>query len=139
VAVVLSLGVWAGCGGAAEQSPTTAGAVKADQVATGKGLYTANCADCHGAGGEGKGNAPPLVGKAALPLDPRSGSKRTAQFKTVADVAGYVKANMPPGAAGSLSDDQYWAILAFDLKANGIDLGGKTLDGSLAPTLVIPR
>jgi cytochrome c len=105
----------------------------------GQSLYVEHCASCHGAGGEGGGKAPPVVGKGALPLDPRPGSKRPGQFKTVADVATFVKGNMPPNAAGSLTDDQYFAILAFDLKANGIDLGGKILDPALAQTLVIPR
>jgi cytochrome c len=143
VAVALSFGVWAGCGGAAEEThaggATSPAGAKGDQVATGQSLYGDNCASCHGASGEGKGKAPPVVGKSALPLDPRPGSKRTAQFKTVADVAVFVKASMPPAAPGSLTEEQYWAILAFDLKANGIDLGGKTLDGPLASTLVIPR
>lgn len=128
-------------GGTAEQqganvAPPVAGG---DQIAMGQTLYGDNCASCHGAGGEGKGSAPPVVGKGALPLDPRPGSKRATQFKTVADVGGWVKANMPPKTPGSLSDDQYWAILAFDLKANGVDLGGKRLDAPLAQTLVIPR
>jgi hypothetical protein len=46
---------------------------------------------------------------------------------------------MPPKAPGSLPAEQYWAILAFDLKANGIDLGDKKLDGELAKTLEVPR
>lgn len=130
-----------GCGGgAAEQGGTTPPpAPGGDQIAMGQSLYSENCASCHGAAGEGKGGAPPVVGAGALPLDPRPGSKRAAQFKTAADVGGWVKANMPPKAPGSLSDDQYWAILAFDLKANGVDLGGKRLDAALAQTLVIPR
>lgn len=127
-------------GGAAEQGGgATPPAGGGDQIAMGQSLYGENCASCHGAGGEGHGSAPPVVGKGALPLDPRPGSKRAVQFKTVADVGGWVKANMPPKAPGSLTDDQYWAILAFDLKANGVDLGGKHLDGALAQTLVIPR
>ncbi len=127
-------------GGAAEQAgSTTPPAPGGDQVAMGKSLYGENCASCHGAGGEGKGSAPAVVGQGVLPLDPRPGSKRAVQFKTVADVGGWVKANMPPKTPGSLGDDQYWAILAFDLKANGIDLGGKRLDAALAQTLVIPR
>jgi mono/diheme cytochrome c family protein len=129
-------------GGAAEQGGSAAPAAAAgggDQVATGQTLYTDNCASCHGPGGEGKGNTPAVVGKSALPLDPRPGSKRAVQFKTAADVGGWVKANMPPNGAGTLTDDQYWSILAFDLKANGVDLGGKHLDGALAQTLVIPR
>lgn len=126
-------------GGAAEQTGGTTPPATGDQVAMGQSLYGENCASCHGAGGEGKGSAPAVVGQGALPLDPRPGSKRAVQFGTVADVGGWVKANMPPKSAGSLSDEQYWAILAFDLKANGIDLGGKRLDAALAQTLVIPR
>ena len=86
--------------------------------------------------------APAVVGLStgALPLDPPTAAKyRKAQFKTVADVAQFVVTTMPPGAAGSLSNEQYLDILAFDLKANGIDLGDKKLDLELAKTLVIPR
>jgi cytochrome c len=139
--VMLSLSglVLAACGGGAQDTSPSHPAPTADQVATGQSLYGENCASCHGASGEGKDKAPMVVGKGALPLDPRPGSKRTAQFKTVADVATFVKASMPPNAPGSLTEEQYWAILAFDLKANGIDLGGKKLDGALATTLVIPR
>jgi hypothetical protein len=46
---------------------------------------------------------------------------------------------VPPNAPGSLTEEQYWDILAFDLKANGIDLGDKKLDAALAKTLEIPR
>ena len=72
----------------------------------------------------------------ALPLAPRPGSARTSQFLTVADVASFVVANMPPKAPGSLSPEEYWAILAFDLSANGVTLEQK-LTPELAPTLTI--
>ena len=76
----------------------------------------------------------------ALPLDPPAGAKyRKTQFKTVADVAGFAVKTMPADNPGSLTEEQYWAILAFDLKANGIDLGDKKLDAQLASTLTIPR
>jgi hypothetical protein len=57
---------------------------------------------------------------------------------TVADVADFAGRNMPPGKGGSLSADEYWAIVAFDLHGNGIDLD-KTLSPDLARTLTIPR
>jgi hypothetical protein len=57
---------------------------------------------------------------------------------TVADVATFAVATMPPSAPGSLAEADYWAILAFDLHANGIDLE-QPLDGSVAATLTIPR
>jgi cytochrome c len=108
-------------------------------VSVGQKLYAENCASCHGANGEGKGRSPLLVGKGALPLEPRAGTKRNAQFKTAADVFKYAKASMPPDKPGGLSDDQYWSILAFDLKANGADLSGKTLDASSGASTSIPH
>lgn len=113
----------------------------ANQAKAGGELYAAQCASCHGAHGN-DGKAPPVVGldKGALPLAPPPTAKmRKTQFKTVADVADFVVKTMPPKAPGSLSADDYYAILAFDLKANGIDLGDKKLDATLASTLEIPR
>jgi mono/diheme cytochrome c family protein len=121
--------------------PGAAPANFGEQAALGQKLYGENCAGCHGDSGEGK-DAPPLVGldKGALPLEPPKGAKyRKTQFKTVADVAEFVVKHMPPKTPGSLPEEHYWAILAFDLKANGIDLGDKKLDPELAKTLEIPR
>lgn len=127
-------------GTAAESAPPAVPATFADQVALGQTLYGKNCAGCHGDGGEGK-EAPRVVGlkEGALPLDPPATAKhRKTQFKTVGDVAAFVVATMPPAAPGSLSEEEYLAILAFDLKANGIDLPNK-LDTATASTLAIPR
>jgi S-disulfanyl-L-cysteine oxidoreductase SoxD len=113
----------------------------AEQVKLGQRLYGAKCAQCHGASGEG-GEAPRVVGlsEGALPLQPPAKSTlRKTEFKTVMDVGAFVVQNMPPKAAGSLSTEEYFSVLAFDLKANGIDLGEKKLDAELAKTLVIPR
>jgi len=57
---------------------------------------------------------------------------------TVADVATFVVQNMPGDDPGSLSEDDYFAVLAFDLHANGIDLD-KKLDAAVAASLTIPR
>ena len=104
---------------------------QARQVELGGKLFGAKCAGCHGDSGQGTSNAPRVVGlsEGALPLDPPPSAKyRKEQFKTVADVAGFVVKAMPPKAPGSLSEEEYFSILAFDLKANGIDLGDKKLD-----------
>jgi cytochrome c len=129
---------------AASVTPSTTAATTpanfADQVALGQKVYGENCASCHGAAGSG-GKAPPVVGlsKGALPLNPPSTAKyRKTQFKTVADIAEFVTKTMPPNAPGSLSAEQYWATLAFDLKANGINLD-KKLDANVAATLTVPR
>jgi hypothetical protein len=82
-----------------------------------------------------------LVGlkEGALPLDPPASRQvRKEKFVTVADVASFAVMNMPPDDPGSLSTEEYLAVLAFDLNANGIMLDEKlTLD--LAKTLTIPR
>ena len=113
-----------GGGGAA---PATASA-PADAVAqadAGGPLYGQFCAKCHGDGGQGTDQGPPVVGSAALPLDPPAKAQyRKTQFHTAKDVFDFVGANMPPkGPKPTL--DQYLSILAFDLKANGVDLAGK--------------
>ncbi|HVR19407.1 MAG TPA: cytochrome c [Polyangiaceae bacterium] len=127
---------------AASVAPSAAPANFAEQVALGQKVYGAKCAGCHGNSGEGSKDAPAVVGldKGALPLAPPPTSKyRKTEFKTVADIADFVVKSMPPKAPGSLSAEEYFAILAFDLKANGIDLGDKKLDGALAKTLEVPR
>jgi cytochrome c len=141
----LSAVVGCGAGTPASQLPSAGAAAPpanfTEQVALGQKLYADKCASCHGAGGEGK-DAPRLVGlkQGALPLDPPPAAKaRKTPFKTVADVADFTVRAMPGDHPGSLQSEQYWAILAFDLKANGIDLGDKKLDGALAATLTIPR
>ncbi|MGA9521457.1 MAG: c-type cytochrome, partial [Myxococcaceae bacterium] len=97
-------------------------ATAAEQVALGGELYGENCARCHGASGEGK-KAPPVVGASALPLEPPATAKyRTVAFRTAWDVGSWVVENMPPKEGNSLTANQYLAVLAFDLHANGVEL-----------------
>jgi cytochrome c len=110
------------------------------QATRGQTLFGRHCASCHGDSGQGD-TAPRLVGleEGALPLKPPDTRQvRMVDFVTVADVAGFAVANMPPGKGGSLSTDEYLAILAFDLKANGLTLE-QELDLDLAAELTIPR
>ena len=136
--IVFAIG---GCATAPPAPPTTAAPASfTEQVGQGQALYAQNCASCHGASGQGD-KAPRVVGlkDGALPLDPPADRQvRKSQFVTVADVAQFVVANMPPKKAGSLTGEQYWAILAFDLHANGVDLKAP-LTPELATTLTIPR
>jgi mono/diheme cytochrome c family protein len=124
-----------GCGGSTS-SPASAASTSNDgeaQAERGAKLYAANCASCHGQSGQGQGTAPAVVGNGALPLDPRPEQKfRKVQFHTAGDVGAYVAKNMPPKAPGSLADAEYWDILAFDLKANGVAVGGKHIDATTA-------
>lgn len=142
MSAVLVAAACASSGGSPEGSDETGGAPATfqEQVALGGKAYVANCASCHGSSGEGV-SAPRVVGLAqgALPLDPPSDRRfRTMRFETVADVAGFVVKAMPPSNPGGLDAETYWAILAFDLHANGIDLDQK-LTPELATNLKIPR
>jgi mono/diheme cytochrome c family protein len=117
-----------GCGGA--EVPAGGGAAAGgDQTARGAKLYTTYCSGCHGDKGEGSPGTPSVIGKAALPLDPPASSKeRKAKFSTAGDVFTYVKSTMPPAKPGSLTDDQYYATVAFLLKESGVPLEGKRVD-----------
>jgi mono/diheme cytochrome c family protein len=140
LASVITMGAIAACGGAAPEpgTPSSGTASVDEQVAAGAKLYAASCAGCHGSGGEGSAKVPAVVGKSALPLDPQPPSQaRRTKFHTAADVFEFVKANMPPGKPGSLTDEEYAAIMAFDLKANGVDLGGKKVDATTAKGVVL--
>ncbi|HKA92128.1 MAG TPA: c-type cytochrome [Haliangiales bacterium] len=129
----------AACARAGTPSTTAAAemAQAGDQVARGGKLFGDHCAKCHGDAGQGSDKAPPVVGAGALPLDPRPGSKRKVQFHTAKDVGVFVMKSMPADDPGSLKPDEYFAILAFDLKANGVDVTGKTIDADAAEKIVL--
>ncbi len=79
-------------------------------IARGEGVYKNNCVLCHGANGEGtKANGkfafPPLWGKDSFNWG--------AGMHRVDTVAGFVKANMPYGRGGSLSDQESWDVAIF--------------------------
>jgi len=129
---LLSIGAFAVLVATAHADPTPAKA----QIDQGKKLYVKHCAKCHGDAGQGVKNAPPVVGKDAFPLDPRAKAKRDVKFHTAADVFAWASKHMPAKAPGSLKQDEYLAIFAFDLDANGVKLD-KPLDGEAAAKIVL--
>jgi mono/diheme cytochrome c family protein len=115
------------------------------RASTGADLYAQQCAGCHGQRGEGHGSNPAIIGAGALPMYPRdksdsatstlsdpnqleeeararpAGAPSREPFRTADKVHKYVSQNMPHPAdrAGSLSAEQYWAIINFMLVAHG--------------------
>jgi len=120
----LLCGACAGSSSSSNAASSTPAGRAAQQVAAGKSVYVEHCARCHGDAGQGSKKAPPLVGKAALPLDPRPGQKRAGPFHTALDIAGFATKNMPPDESdrAALKAPDYWAVLAFALAANGVKL-----------------
>jgi mono/diheme cytochrome c family protein len=107
------------------------------QIDQGKQLYVDKCSKCHGDAGQGvPDKGPPVVGPEAFPEKPRPNAKRDVDFHTAADVFAWTSKHMPGNAPGSLTTDQYLAIFAFDLTANGVKLD-KPLDGPAAQAIVL--
>jgi polar amino acid transport system substrate-binding protein len=112
----------------------SAQAFTAEQADKGREVFRLQCARCHGPDGQGISNiykgmtAPPLVGPAALPLNPRAYQKmRHFQFRTVRDVYEFASAVMPADQPASLSAEDYWNAIAYMLSANGVPVDGKLL------------
>jgi mono/diheme cytochrome c family protein len=109
--VGLALILLGGCGGGDNGNGGDGGSgtpeSQADQIAAGREVYTAECAQCHGEQGEG-GSGPLLIG----------GNKRIASYQTTKRLYDYVSSTMPFDEPGSLTAEQYWNVIAYLLDAN---------------------
>ena len=90
------------------------GVYAAAQAAQGKALYTQSCAACHGTNFQPAPGTPPVAGAAF---------KSNWAGKTVGDLFALVSQTMPPGGGGSFSDEEYRALVAYLLEANGYQPG----------------
>lgn len=71
---------------------------------------------------------PALVGSGAL-----------ARFPTAENLYGYIHATMPFQNPGSLTDEEYYQIIAFLLRQNGTIDGGMEVSASNAAQIVVSR
>jgi mono/diheme cytochrome c family protein len=103
--------------GTAERS-TIAGVYTNDQADRGHALFDARCQSCHGAALEGGTLAPAL-----------RGSEFLAPFlrKPLRRIYSRIISTMPPDDAGSLSETETLALVAFVLRSNGYPAGSVTL------------
>lgn len=98
------------------------------QVERGRAIFAARCAKCHGAEGQG-GEGPRLIGPAPV----------LAGYPTAQHLFEFVRSDMPADAPGTLSEAEYWDVLAFVLDANGLLPPGTVLDPDTAPQVPIRR
>ncbi|MGZ5926293.1 MAG: c-type cytochrome [Rhizomicrobium sp.] len=89
------------------------------QAERGSTQFAQNCSACHGAGLNGNGEAPALVG--AEFISDWAGL-------TLGELFDRIRNTMPQDNPGKLSRDQYADILSFVLKANGYPAGQKEMD-----------
>ncbi|GAC1410677.1 MAG: c-type cytochrome [Burkholderiaceae bacterium] len=90
--------------------PTVAKPPLPADFARGRQVYEQRCALCHNAAGEGQSSA----GKTVFP--PLWGPKSFnwgAGMHDVKNAAGFIKANMPLGLGGTLSDQDAWDVATF--------------------------
>ncbi len=86
-----------------------------EQAERGSALFTANCAQCHGAQLQGA-EAPALIGRDVM------GTWITAQ-----GIFDYVSVAMPPSSPGQLGESVYVDILSHILAMNGAPAGSKPM------------
>src|SRR5947208_35000 len=80
------------------------------QSNSGRLIYASNCAGCHLQDLSGRNEAPQLAGPNFILA---WGARSTAELLD------YIRTSMPPGNAGSLSQEACAALVAFILDANG--------------------
>jgi mono/diheme cytochrome c family protein len=95
-------------GPAASPIASASGAAMVDQLGRGHELFLANCSRCHGDDGQGD-IGPAVIGE-------RHGLRG---YGTAQGLFDYVSRTMPFDAAGSLSEQAYWDVLAYILTENG--------------------
>lgn len=114
-------------------------------VAEGSALYKAQCAQCHGANGEGMAPAfPQLTGRPAA----AEGFKFATDLKLPHTIGNYwshattlfdyIKRAMPHAAPGSLTDDQVYALTAYLLAADSVIAADATLDAAALRAVKMP-
>jgi len=104
-----------------EISPDGTGLPKGSGDAiVGEEVFADQCASCHGDFAEGIDNWPKLAGGADT-LDHEDPLKTVGSYWPHLTTAfDYVKRSMPFGAAGTLSDDEVYAIVAYILYSNDL-------------------
>ncbi len=98
----------------------SAGPFTAEQAATGRTLYAANCGGCHRADLSGAGEAPALAGTSFMSA---WGNRSAGELHDM------VKASMPYGNGNSLDAATYTAIVSYMLSANGARPGTSAFTG----------
>jgi mono/diheme cytochrome c family protein len=108
-------------GAHAQEKTAWDGVYSTAQAERGDKRYADACAPCHGADMAGGPGIPGLTGIEFM---------FKYNNKPVAELFDYMKANMPPGQSGSLTDPQYADVVAAVLKGNGFPEGPTELASS---------
>jgi quinoprotein glucose dehydrogenase len=98
------------------------GIYSTDQAKRGEAAYATDCASCHGAKLEGRGQTPALSGAEFL---------MNWDGTTVGDLFEKIQASMPADKPGTLSPERNAEILAFLLSVSKMPAGATDLPGDI--------
>ena len=100
--------------------------LQSDQVSAGRAVYAEICAQCHGDSGEG-GEGPALIGRGNALADYRNGRRLFT----------FLRDAMPNDNPGSLSEQQYYDVIAFLLSSNSWNPQSQPVDPATAESIVL--
>lgn len=109
---------------AGDQRPT-------EQIAKGGALYAEGCASCHGVDLQGD-SGPALRPLAAL-------KQPEGAAASAADLARWIRLNMPVADPGSLTSAQAHDVTAFILARSGVSWGAEPLAAANSPTIFLRK
>jgi S-disulfanyl-L-cysteine oxidoreductase SoxD len=107
-------------------------------VAQGKKLFADHCMACHGPGGEG-GIKDRLVGGIGSLATDHPIKTVGSYWPYATTVYDYIRRAMPYQAPGSLSNSDYYALVAYLLNRNGLLPDDATLDKQSLPKIKMPN
>jgi mono/diheme cytochrome c family protein len=109
----------AACGssGTGTTTTTSGGQTAGGLADSGRGVYSSQCAGCHGASGRG-GTGPTLIGS----------GQALAKYNTAQGLLSFISSSMPASNPGSLSSQQYLAVMAYLLVQNNLVSSGQSLE-----------
>jgi cytochrome c len=104
----------------------------------GKEVFTARCASCHGARGEG-GDGPALVGGTGTLATPAPKKTVGSYWPYATTVWDYVNRAMPFNQPGTLKPDEVYAVSAYVLFLNDIVGEKQVLNAKSLPLIKMPN
>ena len=104
----------------------------------GKEVFTARCASCHGARGEG-GDGPALVGGKGTLATPAPKKTVGSYWPYATTVWDYVNRAMPFNQPGTLRSDEVYAVAAYVLFLNDIVGEKQVLNAKSLPLIKMPN
>jgi mono/diheme cytochrome c family protein len=111
--------------------PTGADQRPTEQITKGGALYAEACASCHGV--ELQGGTGPALRQVAALKQPEGGAA------SAADLARWIRLNMPVADPGSLSSAQAHDVTAFILARGGVSWGAEPLAAANGATIFLRK